>query len=350
MKTLKYLFGLFAAILNSVWSGNIQHFEFFSAKARKRAKEQGNLDRADKRATDIQHFDEENYEADYENNRDNWDADFDASNDLEELEDSFDEFLDGESVEDLSRARQRRISRRMARRHGKRGGVFASKRFFGAKGLTGKSNAGIRGQLTIIVTRNSYNIPFDLPIEMFNSLDSLCNSPLVPQYIKNADIQMLSGYIDATITNFVYRFRQISTGFIDTVTISCQEVSYVKLIVGMQTDMLEVGGGTIQISDVTQTVQFTKPFQFVEQNILGKGGNNPVNIGSFIKPQNFRPDIADILVAFPVDKESGVIFTCAYIAGKPVGYQLVTTFFLNMSVVRLHNRKRAPYPIAKTWK
>lgn len=314
--------------------------EFWSKKSRKDSILNGNLKEALRKATELEHMDSvDDYET-YEREAlsDDWDDSFDES-----LEESFNESMEAEGLEDyeiesLTKAQKRRVARRMAKKRGRKGGVFAARRF-GSRGMTGKQMKGVVGLLTIVITRNSYNIPYDLPVEVFNSLDSLCNSPIVRKYIPNPDVQFLGGYVDATFTNFVYRFRQISTGALDNVTVSCQEVSYVKLIVGLQTDMFQVGGGTIRISDELKQSQFDKQINFVNQNILGKEMNNPLSTGSFITPDTFKKDTAYLKVAFPVDKQNGFVFMSAYYSGTPVGYQLQTTFFLSLSYVNITGYK-----------
>jgi len=203
--------------------------------------------------------------------------------------------------------------------------------------LTG-AQGWIKAQLTIDVTRNSYNIPLPLPVELFNSIDLFTGSKQVAQYLGNPDLQLLSANEDATLTNWVYTFRQISTGFTDTVTISCQEVSYVKLVYGLLTDMIVVGGGTVTVSDTTQALdQFSQQIVFTEQNIFGKQNNNPVNMGSFVKPDDFRPEIVRILTSFSVDKQRGFIQTCLYVPNTSGGYALNTRWFLSMSAFSIHS-------------
>lgn len=203
--------------------------------------------------------------------------------------------------------------------------------------LTG-SQGWIKAQLTIDITRNSYNIPFALPVEMFNTIDLLTGSKLIVQYFENPDLQLLSANEDATLTNWVYTFRQISTGNQDTVTVSCQEVSYVKLIYGLMTDMITIGGGTVTVSDETQALQqFSQQIVFTEQNIFGKQHNNPINMGSFVLPSDFRKEIVNIKNSFSVDKQRGLVYSSLYINGTAQGYQLTTTWFLSISSFHVHS-------------
>ena len=328
MKKIKMILSMIYAFL-FVPKVQVEHLEFWSKKARKRSVENGNLDSAIEKATDLEHLEEfESLEA-YEANE-TFDDSFDDS-----YEASYLEALDAENLNDsenLTKAQRIRLAKRLHRKHGKRGAVYASRRSARMIG----SMKGIEGQVTIQITRNSYNIPYDLPVQVFNCLDGFCNNPLVNKYLPNPDVQFLGGYVDATFTNFVFRYRRISTNLTDTVTVSCNEVAYVKLLFGMITDTFTVTGGTVKISDQDQTIQFDKPFVFSAQNILGRSDANPLNMGSFIRPDNFRKDIANILISFPVNKQRGFIFTSAYISTAGVGYTLTTTFFLNLGNIQIH--------------
>lgn len=331
MKILQYLkmmiLSLFTATLPKVNVG-VEHLEFWSKNSRKRAIEQGNLDSAIERASDLEHMEGDSFES--------WESDnsFDDSFD-DSYEEAYEESLSEEGFsnsDNLTNAQRRRVANRMRRKKGSKGAIYGARR--SGKLLGGLKN--VDGQITLNIVRNSYNIPYDLPCQVFNSLDGFCNSPLVNKYIPNPDVQFLGGYVDATFTNFVFRFRRISTNVTDSITVSCNEVSYVKLLFGMMTDTFTVTGGTVQISDETQTVQFNKRFTFSSQNILGRSDDNPLNMGSFIKPDNFRKDVANILVSFPVNKQRGFIFTTAYINGAAPGYALTTTFFLNLGRIKIH--------------
>jgi len=332
---MKKYFGfiiLFLSSLKETFLGKeistVEHLEFWSKKSKKRSIENGNLDSAIERATDLQHLESDSLE-DYESDS-SFDADFDES-----YEEAYQESLQEENLsssEDLTRAQKRRMSARMNRKKGRKGGVYSARR----NQLKG-SYKNIEGQLTINITRDTYRIPYDLPVQVFNSLDGFCNNPLVNKYLPNSDVQFISGYVDSTVTNFVFLFRRISTGLTDTVTVSCNEVAYVKLLFGLMVDRFEVSGGTIQISDDTKTAQFNKKFTFSEQNVLGKDGANPLNMGSFIKTNQLRKDLADIQISFPVNKEKGFIFTSMYITGVVgTGYTLITTFFFNLRNIKLH--------------
>lgn len=324
---------------------DIQHW---NEKESKRAKLQDNYDTAMERSVALQHVQESDLETleAYEAAEADWDGNLE-----ETLDQSFEDFcreenFDANNVEDIGRPQRRRIAHRMHRRHGRRGGVYSAHRF-GRKGLF---RGGIAGQITMTVTRTSYNYQIDFPIELFNPLDIQADASQIAQFMPNG----YSYSVAYTFTQgnsfgaLVFSFWLNSTPLvIDQVIVQTQEVPYAKFLTGLLISFLQVGGGpskspggTIQISDVNATTAFTKRWIFAGQNILGKSETNPQNPGSFIAPEQFLQYIANIIIGFPLDAENGLIMFAPYIPGYGVNNTLVTTFFWNFSKVMLHNHKK----------
>lgn len=354
MKLLGIIFAFIAATFKRSGipaASQTEHLEFlgfgrtkenWSAKEKKRAKEQGNLNIVMNRVTNdmecLEDYEGETLE-DYEAAEADWDSSLE-----EQMESYLENLLQGESVEDLARPRRRMVAGRMGKRFGRRGSVYTAHRGLGSRGMGGKMT-GIKGQITLIITRLTYTILKDLPVQLFNPLDNTAGNPLVTKYLPQ-NVAFLGSATNPADGSVVFTFKDLLTNAVDNVTVQIQEVPYIKFLEGLKTSMFQVGGGpakspggTIQISDVTATVQFTKQWVFTEQNILGKGSDNPLNAGSFIAAEQFRPDIQNILIGFPIDAENGLIFNSAYINGYTPGMQLVTTFFLSFSRVLLHNHK-----------
>lgn len=332
---MKNLFAFFVAVLNTVCLGIrsfcgasplLEHYEHYSNRSTRRAKLNGNLDLAHDRATQLEHFQgSESLEA--------WQSDLEDldSESLEEMEQSY---------EDAERrgVRGPRMKRFMRGKFGSKGSSYAGLRNAGQTPKKGRLTGGlgwVKAQFTVTIRRDSYNIPYSLPVELFNPMDVFSNTAMLRSYLPNPDVSLVSVTPDASRTNYVFLFRLISTGVTDTVTVSCNEVPYTKLLYMMITDKMNIGNGTYQISDETQTQQFKQQFYIVEQSMFGKGANNPINISSNIQPIDFRKDIVNIDLSYNLSKETGIIFGCMYIGGAPSGYSLVCSLNFNVAIAKM---------------
>jgi len=318
----------------------------------KRAISQGNLQHAIDTARETQHFEESLEDLEEQAENANF-SDIETQSFEQELNkiarsegyeniDDYEGLDDYESAEDL--ARRRRVVRRMGANKGRRGSLFAAKRL-GKKGLTGKMK-GIRGTLTMTVTRVTYNIPLDLQCQLFNALDNTIGNQLVNKYI-TPGVNFLGSVVNPVNGAITFTYQSQANPLLqDTVVIQTQEVPYNLFLNAMIAgDMFQVGGGPnhkpggqCSLSDSAQAnIQWTKQWFFTHRNSLGKGSDNPLIGGMFIDAAQFQLQYQNILIGFPVDKERGLIFTASFIPGYQLGQQLTATFFWNFSVVHLHN-------------
>lgn len=362
MKFIKTLIAFFASFFASKavntkehlqWVGggkrDTNQLENWSPKEKKRAIENGNLDLAMERASDLEHLQNnavvvesfETYEAMDEGH-------YEGVEGLDNLLDTLEtlchqEGLDSlEDYENIDYARRNRILGNMVRKHGRRGGVFTSHQL-GQRGLTG-TFAHVAATVTVVISRLSYNLAFALPVEAFNYLDSVSGYNLIAKNCP-AGVTFVGAVVQPS-GSIIFTYNDTATHtIVDTVQISCQEVPYNMLLTGTQTTILQTGGGpnkspsgTIQLSDPTQAqLQYSQQWIFTHRNIFGSDTSNPLASGLFFSSDQFQNGILDMKVTFPIDNERGFIYNCAYVPGAAPGYQLQSTFFFTFQHVKHHN-------------
>jgi hypothetical protein len=320
--------------------GKLTDIQHWTESEKRRAKLAKNYDDAVEKSKTLQHLDES--VEDFDNYEDAEQLLEGLSGEMVELlEQSFEdacraENFDGDfdaHAEDAEHLRKRRrVLGRMRRRHGRRGGAYASKR---------SQHSGIAAQVTLVVTRTSYNYQVDFPVELFNPLDITTDAALISQFMPNGySYSIAYNFLPNSGNNFgslVFTFWANATPLVqDAVIIQTQEVPYAKFLTGLLTCTLWTGGGpnkspsgTIQLSDQNAVSAFTKRWIFSNQNIVGKGSTNPLNPGSFIVPEQYLPYIANIIAKFKVDGQRGIIMFAPYIPGYQANNVLITTFFWN---------------------
>lgn len=312
-------------------------------------KTQKNFDRTMKATTSTGHF-EENFEEEISLEKF---EDMENPVPTREMEQYFDDLLKTEKYESAEEHAQRRIGRRMAnnmhRRFPGRGGPFAAHRL-GQKHL-GKGFGHIKGTLTMVITRTSYNIAFNLIVELWNPLDILTGGSIITaiqsQYAAGATF--LSATFNAQGDLVLVYGLTSNLAITDTVIVHCQEVSYFEHLYGIvMGDMLQVGGGPVHkpggqcvLSDASAAnLQWPQQWYFTKKNFLGTFKQKPLNGGMFIDASQYLQQYQNILIGFPVDKENGIMFTAINNPGQVPGYQLSATFMWNFSHVIMNNHNK----------
>lgn len=263
-----------------------------------------NLDRADKRARTLEHFDEfdgDNYE-DYSSMSQGEKSDYER-----EFYDDMEHYKKRGS--NTVGAKEKALQN-LYKRHGAKGRAFARYRLGvkpSAGSLTGANiQTGAQATFNINITRNSFNINADLPCQVFNVIDCLADLQVLKKYVPaGVTLVTASSYVDANRQNFVFTYQLGAQ--VDTITISCSEVGYAKFLLATQTDMLRIGRVLYKISNETTQTQFIQKFVVVEQGMYGYGKENPITIQNFINPSDYRKDSLVMNTAFDIDKQTGII-------------------------------------------
>ena len=302
----------------------LEHLEFFSPKGKRQRITKAidtNLDRANARAFSFEHLE-----------------------DVEDMEQtagglsSFEmETYEREFLEELENVggNQQLAHAKIGKKYGKRGRAWsymASKK--STRSLTGAQRGGEVATVTVIATRTSMNINKDLPVQIFNVMDNYADSSVLKRYLP-AGVTLVSSNTDATRTNWVFTFQSGSA--VDTVVVSCSEVSYNKLQYATNSDLMRIGRTLYKISDKTQQQAFSQRFEIVTQSLFGFGKQNPLTLTNYIDPANFREDSVVISTAFDIDKQSGIIMGVPYVSG---GSTFSTTLGLSISRFDQWNRTK----------
>lgn len=308
-----YLFFLMLFSYNPIKPA-VENFETFSPNGKRQSIAKGverNTKRAFDRAMGFESFDDlegENLE---------------GLEDYEEME---------EAYENLRKAGHPSPNKAMSKKYGRK--WMGTKR--SPSTLVGKSAQGADATVTVTAVRQSFNIPADLPIQLFNVIDNYADNSVLRRYLP-AGVTLSLSNTDATRTNWIFQFTQ--GNLVDNVIVSCSEVSYNKLQLATQSDLFKVGRTLYKISDENQQQAFSGKFIIVSQSLFGFGKENPLTLTSYIKPNNFRKDSVVISQAFDIDKQSGVIMTLPYVAGASPTYKFSINLGISVSVFQQWNKK-----------
>lgn len=283
----------------------IAHYDFTSpnGKRTQRVTMDAILNRAEKRAQQLEHYDDnfdDNYE-DYE--------DFDSNEAASWEREYYDDYEHYRRRGANNATARNKALEMLYKRRGNRGRAFAQKRL-GVKGstrsLTGTNiHTGAAATFNVNITRNSFNIPFALPVQLFNAIDTFSTSAIVKKYLP-ANVALSGVNINGTSGNVTYTF--VAPGPIsDTITIACNEVPYSKFLYASITDLLRVGRVLYKISNETIQTQFDQQFTVVEQGMYGFAKENPITLSNFINPSDYRKDSIVVNTAFDIDKQTGIV-------------------------------------------
>lgn len=309
-----YLFACMFFSYNPI-KPTLEHFETFTPTGKRASitkNVERNTQRAFSRAMGFESFD------DYENEN------IEDYDDYESLENDY---------ENLRRAGHPNPNSAMKKKHGNK--WMGTKR--SGKTLVGKSAQGADATVTVTAVRQSFNIQTDLPIQLFNVVDNYSDNSVLRRYLP-VGVSLTFSNTDATRTNWLFTFTQ--GALVDTVIVSCSEVSYNKLQLATQSDLFKIGRILYKISDENQQQAFSGKFIVVSQSLFGFGKENPLTLTNYIKPSNFRKDSVVISQALDIDKQSGVIMTIPYVAGAGVGYKFGITLGISVSVFQQWNKQK----------
>lgn len=302
-------------------SPRLEHLEFFSPKGKSQRISKGidtNLDRAHSRAMNLESFESmENAE--------------DLENYSESLEGYDRENYNSEYLEELENYRRKGHSnpRRAARKS-------VNARYYGkkksSKSLTGAAHKGaIAASYTINVQRLTNRITKDLPVMVFNNIDILSDFSILKRYLP-AGVGILGIQPAANRADLSIGFIEISTGFVDTIVISCSEVAYTKLLAATVTDLMQIGKTLYKISDEAQQQAFNQKMIVVSQSLFGFGKENPITLTSYVNPRDFRKDSVNIPLAIDIDKQTGLVVGIPYVNTAVPNYTFTTTLAIDVNM------------------
>ena len=145
-------------------------------------------------------------------------------------------------------------------------------------------------QFTLTITRNSANITSPVIVPIFGSAFlSSAYSGIITQPTDVALTKVESGAINATdLTNAnqtKFTFKKVSDPTkIDTVTISCSDISYPALLAMTLNDSFIYNQIRYGISDSTKLTQFDQEFSLNVKTLFGKTESNKITVRASKSP------------------------------------------------------------------
>lgn len=253
-----------------------------------------------KKASSLEHFDE-----DFE--------DFDGEN----YEDFEDEAYETEFLEHAEKLKKRGVVPTKARQGAyakmtaKYGTRFkkamsrASKK--GSSSLIGKNPFyDASAMFDIIIKRKSVNIAQALPVPLFAAIHYNAKyKSVIGQYLPS-NISITTIAVDSN-GNVIVTYTNSVDDAVDTVEISCVQVPYITFLGASQFNAMRIGKFRYQLSDATQLTQFNQIFDVVEKTLFGKGSQNQVSVGAFKDPRQYQAGIIDVDNAIDINLETGIV-------------------------------------------
>jgi len=127
-------------------------------------------------------------------------------------------------------------------------------------------------------------------------------------------------------------FTYTSGANVDTIVISCKEYPYIPLIYASSVNRFEVAYMRYRLSVTTQIAQYDEAFTFVKRNMFGVTETNPINIGSYQKPEDYNTGIVNVPVAYNVGKSKSI--THAIIDTGAANFSVTISMFVSKVVTQ----------------
>lgn len=194
-----------------------------------------------------------------------------------------------------------------------------------------------RAQFDINITRNTAAIPQPLQIALFGTthLRSGYSQFIVnPAGVTNTVVGGLNTPTAGTTDRIRFSFTDTvpATDYID---ITCNQVPYPVFLEALSADIFRISNIRYRLVNNANTIQFSMAHKFQSKSLFGKGSDDDLNVGAYLKPEQFQTGVIDIPIAADVDKETMLI---ANVSNLAVAYPF--TFTLSVFVERFDKHDR----------
>ena len=156
---------------------------------------------------------------------------------------------------------------------------------------------------------------------------------------KNLYKTLISQVLPAGVTFTSYVTNGITSIFtytqganVDTIVITCKEYPYVPLVYASSVNRFEVAYMRYRLSVTTQIAQYDEAFTFVKRNMFGVTETNPINIGSYQRPDDYNTGIVNVPVAYSVGKAKSI--THSIIDSGAANFSITISMFVSKVVTQ----------------
>jgi hypothetical protein len=150
---------------------------------------------------------------------------------------------------------------------------------------------------------------------------------------------LINSILPAGVTFTSYTTNGINSTFtytqganVDTIVVSCKEYPYVPLVYASSVNRFEVAYMRYRLSVTTQIAQYDEAFTFVKRNMFGITETNPINIGSYQKPEDYNTGIVNVPVAYNVGKAKSI--THSIIDSGAANFSITISMFVSKVVTQ----------------
>lgn len=150
---------------------------------------------------------------------------------------------------------------------------------------------------------------------------------------------LINSILPAGVTFTSYTTNGINSTFtytqganVDTIVVSCKEYPYVPLVYASSVNRFEVAYMRYRLSVTTQIAQYDEAFTFVKRNMFGITETNPINIGSYQKPEDYNTGIVNVPVAYNVGKSKSI--THSIIDSGAANFSITISMFVSKVVTQ----------------
>lgn len=184
-------------------------------------------------------------------------------------------------------------------------------------------------KLTMLVRRDSANIPSPLPFVLLGANDiadgyrrligAVGFSATAPAGLVLTSVQYGENVGNPNTVVFTYT---APGPLVDTVTVSCPTCPVPVLMQGLLTGLMEINKIRMKISDATQLAQFDELFTDTQHSFLGPVVTNPVTPSDFQSPEQFQQGIVDLDLLWAKDNEGAFVGQILNVAAFQINFSI----------------------------
>lgn len=179
----------------------------------------------------------------------------------------------------------------------------------------------------LTITRNTADIPNDLPIPFFGALDYQSNYVEVISSYLPAGVSLYNDG-DAPITlspsgkGLRFHFFKVVGGVntFDTIDVECSQVPYVNLLRATQGSLINMQQNKMTISNVAIQSQFSNSVYIYRNSLFGKDSTDSFTPNQFKSDLQNQNDIRTITTNYTVDQETSMVFLIKPVESFQIGW------------------------------
>lgn len=160
----------------------------------------------------------------------------------------------------------------------------------------------------ILITRATANIAAYLPIPLFGVLDQESDwVEIMSSFLTTGTTYTVSRNADRKSLDFTFT----NGGNTDIVTVSCEQVPYVNLLISGLDSVFKMQQNKMQISDVAEQAQFSKKVGIYDRSFFGHEQKDSITPNQYKSDLQNQNDIRTINQILDIDKQRTLLFQIA---------------------------------------